>query len=52
MNSLYPAPVHLSQFYLAAYLGSLKDGGYTIFAVQGGLPKSVASEFSGKRVRI
>ncbi|GAQ79023.1 Ataxin-3 [Klebsormidium nitens] len=47
MNSLYPAPVHLSQFYLAAYLGSLKDGGYTIFAVQGNLPKSVASEFSG-----
>jgi hypothetical protein len=42
-NSLYPAPEHLSAFYLTAYLDSLKQQGYTIFVVRGQLPDSPAS---------
>jgi Josephin len=34
-NSLYPAPEHLSKFYLSAYLDSLKASGWTIFTVKG-----------------
>lgn len=37
-NSLYPAPEQLSNFYLTAYLDSLKQQGYTIFVVRGTLP--------------
>ena len=37
-NSLFPAPQHLSSFYLSAFLGSLKEQGYTIFVVRGELP--------------
>ena len=34
--SLFPAPEPLSDFYLAAFLDSLRDQGYTIFVVGGG----------------
>lgn len=34
-NSLYPAPEHLSKFYLSAYIDSLKASGWTIFTVKG-----------------
>lgn len=34
-NSLYPAPEHLSNFYLSAYLGSLQSAGWSIFVVRG-----------------
>lgn len=37
-NSLFPAPQHLSSFYLSAFLGSLKEQGYTIFVVRGDFP--------------
>ncbi|CAL8466973.1 g6509 [Coccomyxa elongata] len=37
-NSLLPAPQPLSQFYLSAYLASLREQGYSIFVVQGALP--------------
>ncbi|GER55830.1 ataxin-3-like protein [Striga asiatica] len=37
-NSLYPAPEHLSRFYLAAYLDSLKGSGWSIFLVRGNFP--------------
>eukprot|EP00879_Flechtneria_rotunda_P011637 GHRR01012156.1.p1 GENE.GHRR01012156.1~~GHRR01012156.1.p1 ORF type:complete len:518 (+),score=186.72 GHRR01012156.1:322-1875(+) len=42
-NSLYPAPEHLSAFYLTAYLDSLNEQGYTIFVVRGDLPAPPAS---------
>ncbi|KAG0468228.1 hypothetical protein HPP92_017556 [Vanilla planifolia] len=38
-NSLYPAPEHLSKFYLSAYLDSLKGSGWSIFIVRGSFPK-------------
>lgn len=38
LNSLFPAPEALSDFYLAAFLDSLRDQGYTIFVVRGPLP--------------
>ncbi|WOL20360.1 ataxin-3 [Canna indica] len=38
-NSLLPAPEHLSQFYLSAYIDSLKDSGWSIFLVRGNFPK-------------
>ena len=38
-NSLYPAPEHLTKFYLAAYLDSLKSSGWTIFVVKGNFPR-------------
>lgn len=37
-NSLYAAPEFLSQFYLSAYLATLKSAGWTIFTVRGDLP--------------
>lgn len=37
-NSLLPAPQQLSQFYLSAYLATLRDQGYSIFVVHGSLP--------------
>lgn len=37
-DSLYAAPEHLSKFYLSAYLGSLKDAGWSIFLVRGNFP--------------
>ncbi len=37
-NSLLPAPEQLSQFYLSAYLATLRDQGYSIFVVHGSLP--------------
>nr|XP_024379753.1 ataxin-3 homolog [Physcomitrium patens]PNR50945.1 hypothetical protein PHYPA_010131 [Physcomitrium patens] len=39
-NSLYPAPEYLSNFYLAAYLDTLKMSGWSIFVVRGSLPNS------------
>uniref|UniRef100_A0A2P2JUQ6 ubiquitinyl hydrolase 1 n=1 Tax=Rhizophora mucronata TaxID=61149 RepID=A0A2P2JUQ6_RHIMU len=38
-NSLYVAPQHLSKFYLAAYLDSLRSSGWSIFLVRGNFPK-------------
>ncbi|XP_050214344.1 ataxin-3 homolog [Mercurialis annua] len=38
-DSLYAAPEHLSKFYLAAYLDSLKSSGWSIFLVRGNFPK-------------
>lgn len=38
-DSLYPAPEHLSKFYLSAYLDSLKGFGWSIFLVRGNFPK-------------
>lgn len=38
-DSLYAAPQHLSKFYLAAYLDSLKGFGWSIFLVRGNFPK-------------
>lgn len=38
-NSLYPAPEHLSKFYLSAYIDTLKGSGWSIFAVRGNFPK-------------
>jgi ataxin-3 len=39
-NSLYPAPEYLTNFYLSAYLDTLKNSGWSIFVVQGSLPSS------------
>lgn len=36
-NSLFPAPQPLSQFYLSAFLATLREQGYTIFVVKGPL---------------
>ncbi|MCO5611734.1 hypothetical protein L7F22_065992 [Adiantum nelumboides] len=36
-NSLYPAPEHLSNFYLSAFLSSLQSEGWSIFVVRGKL---------------
>ncbi|KAI4342495.1 hypothetical protein MLD38_027121 [Melastoma candidum] len=38
-DSLLAAPQHLSKFYLAAYLDSLKGFGWSIFLVRGNFPK-------------
>ncbi|KAL5227928.1 hypothetical protein ABZP36_016193 [Zizania latifolia] len=38
-NSLYPAPEHLSKFYLSAFIDTLKGSGWSIFAVRGSFPK-------------
>lgn len=38
-NSLFPAPQPLSQFYLSAFLATLREQGYTIFVVKGELPQ-------------
>uniref|UniRef100_A0A453FXT6 ubiquitinyl hydrolase 1 n=1 Tax=Aegilops tauschii subsp. strangulata TaxID=200361 RepID=A0A453FXT6_AEGTS len=38
-NSLYPAPEHLSKFYLSAFIDTLKGAGWSIFAVRGNFPK-------------
>lgn len=38
-NSLYPAPEHLSKFYLSAYLATLKSSGWSIFVVRGNFPR-------------
>ena len=38
LNSLFPCPRPLSEFYLSAYLATLRDQGYSIFLVQGQLP--------------
>ena len=37
-NSLFPAPQQLSQFYLSAFLATLREQGYSIFVVHGDLP--------------
>ncbi|RWW64555.1 hypothetical protein BHE74_00028193 [Ensete ventricosum] len=37
-NSLLPSPEHLSQFYLSAYIDTLKDSGWSIFLVRGNFP--------------
>ncbi|KAG8078494.1 hypothetical protein GUJ93_ZPchr0007g6331 [Zizania palustris] len=38
-NSLYPAPEHLSKFYLSAFADTLKGSGWSIFSVRGIFPK-------------
>ncbi|KQK10600.1 putative ataxin-3 homolog [Brachypodium distachyon] len=47
-NSLYPAPEHLSKFYLSAYIDTLKGSGWSIFVVRGNFPKEcpIATEGS------
>ncbi|KAL6756732.1 Josephin-domain-containing protein [Haematococcus lacustris] len=37
-NSTFPAPQALGTFYLAAFLASLRDQGFTIYVVRGNLP--------------
>ena len=37
-NSLSSSPKPLSEFYLSAYLATLRDQGYSIFVVHGPLP--------------
>ncbi|AES86776.2 putative ubiquitinyl hydrolase 1 [Medicago truncatula] len=48
-DSLYAAPQHLSKFYLAAYLDSLKGFGWSIFLVRGNFPTEfpISSESNG-----
>jgi ataxin-3 len=47
-NSLFPAPEHLSNFYLSAFLGSLQSEGWSIFVVRGNFPtECVFSSESG-----
>jgi len=48
-NSLFSAPEPLSPFYLAAFLGTLQEQGYTIFLVRGPLiePDPPASAIGG-----
>ena len=43
-NSLAQAPRPLSQFYLAAFLDSLRGQGYSIFLVRGPLPQPMPRE--------
>ena len=43
-NSLAQAPRPLSQFYLAAFLDSLRGQGYSIFVVRGPLPQPMPCE--------
>ena len=38
-DSLYASPMHLSKFYLSAYLDTLKGSGWSIFLVRGNFPK-------------
>ncbi|XP_050380465.1 ataxin-3 homolog [Argentina anserina] len=38
-DSLYAAPLHLSKFYLSAYLDTLRGSGWSIFLVRGNFPK-------------
>lgn len=38
LNSLFSHPEPLSHFYLAAFLGTLQEQGYTIFLLRGALP--------------
>ncbi|PON36918.1 Machado-Joseph disease protein MJD [Parasponia andersonii] len=38
-DSLYAAPMHLSKFYLSAYLDTLEGSGWSIFLVRGNFPK-------------
>ncbi|KAK6943072.1 Josephin domain, partial [Dillenia turbinata] len=48
-DSLYAAPQHLSKFYLAAYLDTLKGSEWSIFLVRGNFPREcpiAASETS------
>lgn len=46
-NSLYPAPEHLSKFYLSAYIDTLKGSGWSIFAVRGNFPKECPMSTEG-----
>ncbi|KAH7443310.1 hypothetical protein KP509_02G029200 [Ceratopteris richardii] len=41
-NSLFPAPEHLSNFYLSAFLSSLQSEGWSIFVVRGNFPVECA----------
>lgn len=61
-NSLFPAPQPLSQFYLSAFLATLREQGYTIFVVKGplsqqqnedaGQPDSHGAWFTPEQVRL
>lgn len=42
LNSLFPAPQPLGQFYLSAFLGSLQEKGYAIFVVRQKIPEKKA----------
>ena len=43
-NSLFPAPQPLSQFYLSAFLATLREQGYTIFVVKGPLSQQQSED--------
>ena len=43
-NSLFPAPQPLSQFYLSAFLATLREQGYTIFVVRGPLSQQQSED--------
>ncbi|CAN0879817.1 Ataxin-3 homolog [Linum grandiflorum] len=45
-DSLSAAPTHLSKFYLAAYLDSLRSASWSIFIVRGNFPAEFPSESS------
>eukprot|EP00271_Cylindrocystis_brebissonii_P002636 TRINITY_DN13402_c0_g1_i1.p1 TRINITY_DN13402_c0_g1~~TRINITY_DN13402_c0_g1_i1.p1 ORF type:complete len:389 (-),score=57.76 TRINITY_DN13402_c0_g1_i1:700-1866(-) len=45
-NSLNPAPEHLSQFYLSAYLATLRSAGWTILVVRGIFPRMPSEQSS------
>lgn len=49
-NSLYPAPEHLSKFYLSAYIDTLKGSGWSIFAVRGNFPKECPMATEGSNI--
>jgi Ataxin-3 len=46
-NSLFASPEPLSPFYLAAFLSSLQDEGYTVYWIQGKLPQPDPGAGSG-----
>lgn len=48
LNSLKKRPSLISLFYLSAYLGQLREEGYSIFVVQGNIPR-VGVRSMGKR---
>eukprot|EP01138_Halocafeteria_seosinensis_P015514 gb/GECG01015832.1/.p1 GENE.gb/GECG01015832.1/~~gb/GECG01015832.1/.p1 ORF type:complete len:415 (+),score=68.92 gb/GECG01015832.1/:1-1245(+) len=48
LNSLSKRPTKISEFYLSAFLGQMKQEGYSIFVVQGALPPPMStSDFDG-----
>lgn len=44
LNSFNPKPVHISRFYLSAYLAQIAQDGYSVFAARGNYPRIDNSE--------